>query len=78
MVVADATRPRIELRRAIGGTGEPAWRVGRAAGLSPTVLSHIMSGRRPVTQEEARRLADVLETEVHALFPDMDEDSASP
>lgn len=75
MVVADATRPRIELRRAIGGTGEPAWRVGRAAGLSPTVLSHIVTGRRAVTQEEARRLADVLEADVRDLFPELEEDA---
>jgi hypothetical protein len=62
--------PREVLKRAISATGRPAWQIGHMAGISATVLSHLCTGRRDPTEEEARRLADVLETDVHELFPE--------
>jgi transcriptional regulator with XRE-family HTH domain len=63
--------PRLELKRAIGATGLPAWKVGHLAGVSPTTLSHICTGRRDPSQDEAGRLAAALEADVGALFPDL-------
>jgi transcriptional regulator with XRE-family HTH domain len=60
---------RLELRQAILASGLPAWKVGHIAGISPTVLSHIATGRRSVSQDEATRLAEVLEADIDGLFP---------
>lgn len=51
---------RVQLRRAIRDTGLPAWKVGYLAGLSSTVLSHICTGRRDVSTEEATLLYPAL------------------
>jgi transcriptional regulator with XRE-family HTH domain len=69
MAMQTLPRPRIELRRAIGASGMPAWQIGHLAGISPTVLSHIATGRREPRPEEAQSLATVLEVPVDALFP---------
>lgn len=61
---------RAELRRAIRASGLPAWKVGHLAAITPTVLSHICTGRRDVSLDEATRLSQVLETSVGVLFPD--------
>jgi hypothetical protein len=63
-------RPRVELRRAIGASGMPAWQIGHLAGISATVLSHIATGRREPRPDEAKSLAAVLGVEVDALFPE--------
>lgn len=71
--VMQLPEPRLELRRAIGATGLPHWKVGMLADMSATVLSHIVSGRRAVQPDEARRLALVLSREPQELFPDVEE-----
>ena len=63
--------PRLALKRAIGATGLPAWQIGHLAGLSATQLSHICTGRRDPSQDEAARLAGALETGVDELFPEL-------
>jgi transcriptional regulator with XRE-family HTH domain len=50
-----------------------SWQVGHLAGVSPTVLSHIVTGRRNPRPTEAARLAQVLGASVGVLFPDLDE-----
>ena len=61
--------PRLKLRQAILASGRAAWQVALRADLSPTVLSHIGSGRRRVSCDEAERLAHVLDADVEELFP---------
>ena len=63
--------PRVALKRAIGATGLPAWKIGLLAGLSATQISHICTGRRDPTADEAKRLADALEVDVDELFPEI-------
>jgi plasmid maintenance system antidote protein VapI len=51
--------------------GQPAWQVGHLAELSPTMLSHICSGRRAVSVEEATRLSRVLGVDAATIFPEL-------
>lgn len=73
MAVVELPQPRQELRRAILLSGMASWQVGHLAGVSPTVLSHIVTGRRNPRPTEAARLAQVLGASVGVLFPDLDE-----
>jgi hypothetical protein len=73
MAVAELPQPRVELRRAILESGLPAWKIGHLADLTPTVLSHICTGRREARPAEAARLARVLGTKVGVLFPDLED-----
>jgi Helix-turn-helix domain len=70
-MLSDLPSPRTELRRAILDSGLPAWKIGYLAELTPTVLSHICTGRRDPQPAEAERLAEVLEADVAELFPDL-------
>ena len=72
MAVVELPQPRLELRNAILASGLPAWKVGHLAELTPTVLSHICTGRRDPRPAEAARIAQVLGTRVGALFPDLE------
>lgn len=65
----DLPQSRVELRRAMGASGMPHWQIGHMAGISVTVLSHIVTGRRPPTPDEAKRLSVVLGVSVKKLFP---------
>lgn len=69
MTTMELPAPRLELRNAISASGRPAWQIAHLAGISPTVLSHITTGRREVRADEAVRIADVLEIDVDGLFP---------
>jgi hypothetical protein len=69
--VVELPQPRVQLRRAILESGLPAWKVGYLADLTPTVLSHITTGRREPRPAEATRLAQVLGAKVGDLFPDI-------
>jgi hypothetical protein len=71
--VVELPQPRLALRRAILESGLPAWKVGYLADLTPTVLSHITTGRRDPRPAEAARLAQVLGAKVGALFPDLED-----
>jgi hypothetical protein len=71
-LVVELPQPRLELRRAILESGLPAWKVGYLAELTPTVLSHISTGRRAPRPVEAARLAQVLGVKVVELFPDLE------
>lgn len=46
----------------------PAWKIAQEAGISPTVLSRIVSGQRRASPDEQRALARVLEETVEELF----------
>lgn len=48
--------------------GRPAWRIAQEAGMSPTVLSRIVSGQRQASQKEKQALARVLEETIEELF----------
>jgi hypothetical protein len=63
-------------RQALLASGRPAWQVGHLAGLSPTVLSHISTGRRDPRPEEAARLAVALGLAVSDLFPESEREAA--
>ena len=49
------------------------WEIAWATRLSESTLSRIVSGRRDVTDEEARLIATALGREVHELFPELGE-----
>lgn len=70
--VVELPQPRVQLRRAILESGLPAWKVGYLAELTPTVLSHISTGRRDPRPAEAARLAQVLGEKISDLFPDLE------
>ena len=72
MSVAELPRPRLELRSAILASGLPAWKIAHLAGITPTVISHLCTGRREPRPTEAARLAQVLGAKVGSLFPDLE------
>jgi hypothetical protein len=58
----------LALKCALIRDGRPCWRVAVEAGMSPTVLSRIVSGRREASRVEREALAEVLEVEPSELF----------
>lgn len=57
------------LKRALIDDGRPAWRVAQEAGLTPTVISHLTTGRRAPRPEESAALSRVLKRPESELFP---------
>lgn len=57
-----------ELAAEIARTGIPRYRISAEAGMPPTALSDIISGRRPPSPEQRARLAAVLERSESILF----------
>jgi transcriptional regulator with XRE-family HTH domain len=64
------------LRRLIDARGLRYSWVARRAGVSPALLSMVMSGRRRMTDALAERLADVLAVPVEVLREEEREDAA--
>ena len=67
---AELPQPRVALKQALVAARLPAWKVAVLASLSPTQLSHISTGRRIVSVDEAVRLSTVLRVRVDELFPE--------
>lgn len=65
------------LKRALIDDGRPAWKIAVAAELSPTVLSHLTTGRRAPLPEESAALARVLGCPESELFPVVNESQAA-
>ena len=57
------------LKLALMKDGRGAWRVGQEAGLSPSVISRIVTGRRPASRREREAIAEVLGVDERELFP---------
>lgn len=49
---------------------ETAWRVGHQAGVSDVHISKLASGQAVPTQEEKKRLAEILNRASDEIFPD--------
>lgn len=60
------------LKLAIVATGIPAWQIARKVGLSETVLSRIVRGRREASLDERDRLARTLGIPEDDLFAEDD------
>lgn len=63
-----ARGPLIRLKLAIWRSGRPQWAIARDAGVSPTLLSYIVNGRREATETEREQPAKVLGASAGALF----------
>lgn len=63
----EITQLRQAIIRQFGFRGQ--WRCGAEAGISETVISAIVNGRRVPTSEQKRSLAKVLECEESEIFP---------
>lgn len=53
-----------ELRRAIRDSGESEYAIGRATGVSQSILSRFVNGERGISLETAAKLASYLELEL--------------
>ena len=60
----------IGLKQALVGRGVPDYRSAYDANLNPTKLSKIIIGLVIPTQDEKKRLAEVLKRPVDELFPE--------
>lgn len=67
---------RSPLKVAVFEDGRPQWRIGREAGLSRTVISHLVNGVRAATPEERSALARVLARPEQELFPALESRAA--
>lgn len=57
------------LKLALLKDGRGAWRVGQEAGLSPSIISRIVTGHRPASPRERDAIAEVLGIDERELFP---------
>ena len=57
-----------ELKMALMKDGRGAWRVSQEAGLSPTIISRIVTGRRRTSAREREAIAEALGVEEHEIF----------
>jgi DNA-binding transcriptional regulator YdaS (Cro superfamily) len=62
--------PRLALRRALRVDDRPAWQIAHMVGISPSMLSLVVSGRREASADEAERLSLALGVSVDELFPE--------
>lgn len=59
----------LALKMAIVASGTPQHAIARKTGISETILSRIVQGRREPTQEQRRSLARALGRREEDLFP---------
>lgn len=62
----------IRLKAALIATGKPQYRIANELRISETRLSRIVRGRLKPSLAEARRLVDLLEAPLEALFEGQD------
>ena len=67
-MVAEEVNVVTKLKVAVVASGEPQYELAQRAGLSETVVSRIVRGRRIASPEERKRLADALGVPERQLF----------
>ncbi len=63
------------LKAAIYRRGLRQMQAAEAVGLTETSFSHVVTGRRPPSDDVRKRLAEILEVYEAELFPDVSEEN---